>query len=46
MTELLGSSLLLVFGIYFYIQYKKKKDPDNIRKIPFSKTLENVNKKL
>ena len=44
MTELLGSSLLLALVIYFYIQYKKKKDPDEMKKIPFSDTLDNINK--
>jgi len=43
MIELLGSSLLIVLAIYLYNQLKKKNDPDEIKKIPFSDTLKNIN---
>ena len=44
MTELLLSSFLLASVIYFYIQNKKKKNPDEMKKIPFSDTLDNAHK--
>ena len=43
MIELLGSSLLIALAIYIYSYIKKKKDPDEIKKIPFTDTLKNTN---
>ena len=44
MIKLLVSSFLIALAIYLYNQFKKKKDPDEIKKIPFIDTLKNINK--
>ncbi len=43
MRELFVSSFLIALAIYLYNQLKKKNDPDEIKKIPFSDTLKNIN---